>query len=221
MSRYLDPAIQTMMEQRALVARDYVWITARDRESGAPVTDGMWSDYGAINSPVTNPFTGLTSYRPFYGTGTLVEVTAIPLVTGLSVQPVSIKMSQVNDRVEQLVRLYDPQQGRIEIYRGIFDPETRILVAPAFARFVGFIDKITIVTPEEGGLGHVEFECKSHTQELTRSNPDTRSDESQKQRLATDTFYKDSSVAGEWEIFWGSIKGKVPGVKKKKFLGIF
>ena len=32
---------------RRLVARDFLWIVARDLDTGDPVTDGLWSDVGS------------------------------------------------------------------------------------------------------------------------------------------------------------------------------
>jgi len=222
MTRNISAENLAALAARRLVARDFLTIVARTRDTGAPVTDNMWSDVGNVTASVVDPDTGLEDSRDFYGSGTLVAISDIPLVANLSVQNVTIQMSQVNDRVEQLVRDYDCQQARVEIFRGLFDPETRQMVAPAECRFVGFVDKIEITTPSENEEGGVTLTCASHTQEMTRSNPDTRSHESQKLRSATDSFYEDSSTAGEWEIFWGSIKGKVPSQpKRKKFLGIF
>ena len=222
MTRNISAENLAALAARRLVARDFLTIVARTRDTGAPVEDNMWSDVGNVTASVVNPDTGLEDSRDFYGSGTLVAISDIPLVANLSVQNVTIQMSQVNDRVEQLVRDYDCQQARVEIFRGLFDPETRQMVAPAECRFVGFVDKIAITTPSENEEGGVTLTCASHTQEMTRSNPDTRSHESQKLRSATDSFYEDSSTAGEWEIFWGSIKGKVPSQpKRKKFLGIF
>lgn len=222
MTRNISAENLAALEARQLVARDFLTIVARDRDTGAPIEDNMWSDVGNVTASVVDPNTGLEDVRDFYGSGTLIATSDIPLVANLSVQTVTIQMSQLHDRVEQLVRDYDCQQARVEIFRGLFDPATRLMVAPAECRFVGFIDKIEIRTPAENEEGSVTLTCASHTQEMTRSNPDTRSHESQKLRSATDTFYKDSSTAGEWEIFWGSIKGKVPAQpKRKKFLGIF
>lgn len=220
-TRYISPENQTALEKRALVLRDFVWLTVRNRTTNALVNDGMWSDVGDITIPVVDALTGIQTNRTFAGTGTLVEISPIPLVANLSVQSVTIKMMHVGDRVQDLIRTYDPQQGRISIYRALFDPATRNIVSGAFSRFTGFIDQVTIVTPVEGDIGYAEFECKSHTQEITRSNPDTRSSESQKIRLSTDKFYDDSSVSGGWEIFWGSVQGVVKTQKRKKFLGIF
>lgn len=220
--RYISAENQAALEERKLVARDFLSFIVRSREDGSPVEDHMWSDVGTTTVGVIDPDTGLVDNRTFVGSGTLVQVSPVALVANLSVQDLRITMSQVHERVNQLVRLYDCQQGRVQLFRGLYDPSSRLLVAPAFARFVGFIDLLNITTPEEGGEGEVEFTIKSHTQEITRSNPDTRSDTSQRIRSSTDDFFVDSSVTGEWEMFWGSKRGKVPTQpKRKKFLGIF
>lgn len=220
--RNISPANLAALHARRLVARDFLWIVARNRSTGAPVTDGMWSDVGNVSAAVIHPDTGLLVTRDWYGSGTLVAIDDIPLVSNLTVQNVNIRLSQVDDRVEQLVRDYDCKQARVEIYRGLFDPDSRQMVAPAECRFVGFVDTIEIKTPSEDEEGGVTLTCASHTLEMTRGNPDTRSDATQRLRNATDTFFQDSGTAGEWEIFWGSQKGKVPTApKRKKFLGIF
>ena len=225
MTRFISPEHHAALQQRKLVARDFLWLVVRDRDTGMPVTDGLWSDVGNVTADVINPDTGLVDTRDWYGSGTLVAIDDIPMVANLSVQNVNIRLSQIDDHVNDLVRLYDAKQGRVEIYRGLFDPDSRQMVAPAECRFVGFIDQIEIQTPTENEEGHVTLICASHTQEMTRSNPDTRSDASQKLRHATDNFFQDTSTAGQWEVFWGSQKGVVPTQpapqKRKKFLGIF
>lgn len=186
------------LQARQLVARDFLWLVVRDRATGAPVTDGLWSDVGNVSAQVINPDTGLVDTRNWYGSGTLVAIDDIPLVSNLSVQNVSIRLSQIDDRIADLIRLYDAKQARVEIYRGLFDPDSRQMVAPAECRFVGFVDQIEINTPSENSEGSVTLSCASHTQEMTRSNPDTRSDASQKLRLSNDGFYADAATAGEW-----------------------
>lgn len=222
MTRQISPENLLALQSRQLVARDFLWLVVRDRSTGASVTDGLWSDVGNISAQVINPDTGLVDTRDWYGSGTLVAIDDIPMVSNLSVQNVNIRLSQIDGRINDLVRLYDAKQGRVEIYRGLFDPDSRQMVAPAECRFVGFIDQIEIKTPSENEEGSVTLVCASHTQEMTRGNPDTRSDATQKLRGATDNFFQDTSTAGEWEVFWGSKKGKVPSQpKRKKFLGIF
>src|SRR4029453_11891329 len=145
--------------------------------------------------------------RTFAGAGSLIQISDIPLVSSLTVQNITVTLSQVADRVNTLVRGYDCKQGRVEIYRGLSDPTSRLLVAPAVPRFVGTIDEAPIHTPQEGQSGDVTLTCTSNTSELTRSNPDTRSDASQKLRLSTDNFYQGTAVAGNWHHFWGPAQG--------------
>jgi len=221
--RAISAANQAALAARVLVARDFLWIVARNRTTGAPETVGFWSDVGNVSSEVISPDSGQVETRAFYGSGTLIAASDIPLVVGLTVQTVTIDLSQLDELVAQAVRLYDLRQAKVEIYRGLFNPDTRQMVGPAECRFAGFVDGAPIDTPEEGGVGSVKLECRSHTQEMVRSNPDTRSDASQRLRQADDNFYQDTATVSEWELWWGSEKGVVPTQpkKRKKFLGIF
>lgn len=225
MTRYIAPENHAALQARELVARDFLWLVVRHRATGELISDGLWSDVGNVVAEVINPDTGLAETRGWYGSGTLVAIDDIPMVSNLTVQNVTIRLSQIDDHINELVREYDAKQGRVEIYRGLFDPDSRVLVAPAECRFVGFIDQVDIQTPSENEEGSVTLTCASHTQEMTRGNPDTRSDATQKLRSANDNFFQDTSTVGEWEVWWGSEKGKVPtqpaAKKRKKFLGIF
>lgn len=213
---------QAALAARELVARDFLWIVARNRTTGVPENVGFWSDVGDVSAEVLNPDTGQVNVRAFYGSGTLIAISDIPLVSNITVQTVTIDMSQIDELVEQAIRLYDVRQARVEIFRGLFNPATRQMVGPAEPRFVGFVDEVQIDTPSENEAGSARLTCKSHTQEMTRSNSDTRSDASQRLRSSTDNFYQDTAVVSDWELFWGSQKGVVPTQpKRKKFLDIF
>jgi predicted Zn-ribbon and HTH transcriptional regulator len=211
MPRALPSAVQSALAARQLVARDFLWIVARTRATppvAAPV--GFWSDVGNVAAPVTNPDTGLAETRAFYGSGTLISMTDVMLVSNITVQTVRITMSQIDEMVSEAIRVYEVKQARVEIYRGLYDPETRALVAPAFCRFVGFVDRAEIKTPTAGAAGAALLTCTSHTQEMLRSNPDTRSHQSQLRRDPTDTFFLGAEQASEIEIFWGKANGKIP-----------
>lgn len=209
------------LQQRRLVSRDFLWFVVRSRVDGSPVTDGLWSDVGEITADVIDPETGGTSSRTFAGVSGLFQVSDIPLVSTLTVQRATITLSQVSDRVNDLVRTYDCKQGRVQLFRGLFDPDTRQLVAPAFPRFVGFIDQAPITTPKEGQAGDVTLTCMGHTQELTRTNSETRSDVSQRLRSATDNFFADAAVVGEWQQFWGREGGPIRSTSGPDWQGLF
>lgn len=212
MTRNVSSEVYDALQAGNLVARDFIWFIVRDRDSGEPVTDGYWSDVGTRTLSVIDPNTGGSVDREWRGAGELIPISDIPLVSNLTIRNVTVLLSQVVDRVNQLIRDYDCKQGQVQIFRGLFDPETRELVAPAEARFVGFIDTISIRTPTENSEGEVTLNCVSHTQEMTRSNPDTRSHESQILRHAGDNFFEDVGVVGDWDLFWGKANGPVPAV---------
>ncbi|WP_421581136.1 hypothetical protein [Shinella sp. M31] len=199
---------------RQLVPRDFLWINARTMDTGAPVSGGFWSDVGNVAAEVLDPTTGMAVIRNFEGSSTLISVGAVPLVANLSVQETLIELSQLDPSVELMVRGYDLRQAGVEVYRGLLSPTSRLLVAPALCRFVGFIDEVEIVTPDEGQAGSIKLTCVSHTQEMTRANADTRSDASQRRRSDTDNFFQDVTTIGEVEFFWGRRSGKI-GAKKK------
>lgn len=209
MTRTLSAENYAALQGRTLVARDFIWFVVRSRVDNSPVTDGYWSDVGTITASVIDPETGGTTSRTWFGADGLIQISDIPLVSTLTVQQVMVTLSQVSDRINDLVRTYDCKQGRVEIFRGMFDPLTRVMVGPAFPRFVGYIDEAPIKTPRENELGDVTLTCTSHTQEMTRANSDTRSDASQKIRSATDNFYQDTAVVGTWQHFWGRASGVV------------
>lgn len=217
MTRSLSSENYDALQQRRLQARDFIWFVVRNRSDGSPVEDGYWSDVGSITADVINPDTGGTQSRSFFGAAGLISISDIPLVSTLTVQNVTVTLSQVSDRINDLVRFYDCKQGRVEIFRGLFDGRTQ--VGPAFPRFVGFIDEAPITTPKEGGSGDVTLTCTSNTQEMTRSNPDTRSDASQRLRSATDNFFQDASVVGTWQQFWGKANGTVGTVTIANVIG--
>lgn len=203
------------LQARRLVARDFLSIQARTLDTAEAVWDHQWSDIGTFTADVIDPDTGGVQERTFYGSGTLTSVSDVPLVSNLTVQNLTITMSQVNDRVADLVRGYDCKQAVVQLFRGTFDPETREMVGPAEPRFVGYVDTINITTPSEGSEGRVTLTCASSTQEMTRSNPDTRSHQSQIQRAAGDDFYQDTAVVSSWVMFWGK-NSEVVGTRGSK-----
>lgn len=201
--RFLDAPAQTALEGRAVKVRDFIWFVVRDRDTGADVRAGFWSDVGTVDMQVIDPRSQAMQVRQFDGAGSLISISPIPLVSNLSVQAVTVELSQVSD-ANALIRAYDARQARVEIFRGLFEPESLVQITPAFPRFFGFVDDPEITTPRENEDGKISLTCVSHTQELTRSNPATRSDAYQRQRNADDTFRQHAAVVGSWDIKWGT-----------------
>lgn len=224
--KIVSPNTAAALAARRLMPRDFLTITARDRSTGNPVTVGFWSDLANVSALVIDPDTGAAVLRDFYGSGSLISISDIPAIAGVTVQNVTITMSQLHAQAEEAIRLYDCKQARVEIHTGLLDPDSRKLVDPAEPLFVGFVDSIEIRTPRENEEGAAVLTCTSGTQELLRSNPATRSHEDQQVRAPGDAFFKDAAVCGDWTPWWG--ERPVQKVEQRKgifgwggFLGIF
>ena len=213
--RDISAANQAALQQRSVVARDFLWISTID---GHDV--GFWSDLANITALVLDPDTRAPVLRPWYGAGGLIGISDIPAVGHIQVENITIDMSQLQPQVEEAVRLYHVKQARVEIFRGLLDPVSGQLVAPAEPRFVGYIDKVDIQTPSEGQSGSVRIEVASHSQELLRSNPSTRSHEDQQVRAPGDIFFIDAAVVGDWGPFqWGPKEVQQRTEKKRGLFG--
>jgi hypothetical protein len=207
--RAVSDEIATALAAGGLDSRDFIWFVVKERDTGAPVVDGYWSDVGPITCEVLDPDTGGAQSREFFGANALIDISDIEIVMGITVQTVTVTLSQCADRVNNLIRTYECKYGRVEVFRGLFDPDSGEMVGPAWPRFLGFINHIEVTTPPEGDEGDVVLSCVSHAQELTRSNPDTRCDASQRLRHPDDGFYKDVVTVADWEVNWGVSTGTV------------
>lgn len=217
--RSFSSTLQNALLNRTIVFRDFLWLIPRDMETGSPAPYGFWSGAGNISAQVINPLSGSAVTRNFEGAGALISISDIPAVSNITVQTVTIRISQLSADSQAVVRGYDLKQGRIEIYSGYFDPDSRKLLEPAFCRFQGFVDEAPITTPKEGDDGYIELTCTSHTSELTRSNPDKRSDDSQRLRDASDGFFKDVVAVSDWNIFWGQKDASLDSASIRKAVG--
>lgn len=183
--------------------RDFIWFTVRNRSTGAAYSEGYHSDIGTISQDVVDPETDSTDTRTWYGSGRLIEIGPIPRVMNLTVVRVPVWINGVDDRIEDLLRTYDPKQGKVQIFKAPYDPLTGALLEDPFYRFWGWIDDVRMPTPIPGGDGRVRLDCVGTTQELTRANPALRSDSNQRLRNASDGFLRHAATAHKWVIQWG------------------
>jgi hypothetical protein len=201
--RSVAAAVLAAYAARTLVKRTLVWITAKDRTTGAAESIGFWSDIGNVSIQVKAGLSLAVVSRDYIGTGGLIAVGKIPLTSDISVRQVRLVCSQIDEAIALAVRGYDAHNAPIEIHEAMLDPATRNLVAPAEPLFVGYIDTLSITTPAENEEGSIEIECVSQSRDLTRGNAAVRSDVDQRLRSATDNFFADTGAVGEREITWG------------------
>lgn len=209
--RNVDGATYAHLQARAgTIPRDFLWLTGRNRESGLPESVGFWNDLDTVAVTVISGETGLPVARSYTGSGSLISSDPIPLTSDLTIRTIRIRLSQVNEAVIAAIRGYDPRLARVEFHRGLLDPETRNLVAAPLPHFVGFVNAAPIKTPPPGQVGDITISVVSHARELTRTNAAKKSDETQKRRSGC-RFRRYSTVAGNWEFWWGEKKGRAGG----------
>ena len=139
----------------------------------------------------------------YQGIGTLGEVITVAANSDLSIQPLTIILSGINDEVANLIRGDVVGQEPIRLYIGIFDPDTQQIIGPLVKMFQGFVDDVQIVTPKTGEVSQITITCESVSRELTIQSTDTRSNESQKDRQGSDQFFKYTHAARLKPIYFG------------------
>lgn len=210
------PANAAALLGRVVMPRDFLEITVRNRSTGAAVIERIWSDRFDITASVQDVDSGTTVSASWSGAGGLVDMDPIPRVASLTVQQVDMRLMAGAIDTDRILRTYDPHQAKVRMWRGYLNTDTRELVAPAEPLFFGFVDDIDMTDPAAGGEWWHTLTLVSHTQEASRSNPEMRSDASQRNRSATDNFFADAASVGDWELFWGQLSGKVTTTKATK-----
>lgn len=208
MVRALDIATQGAIRARgALVPRNFVVFTTKNRSTGEAVTRGLWDDVETVTVNIVSGETGDVVSRTFMGDGAILSMDPIPMRVGLEVRTIQMVLSPLNPTVQAILRTDDPRGAKVEIYRGLFDPATMLLVANPRIRFLGKINGAPIETPAIGGEPRATLKIVSHTRELTRTNPAKKGDETQRLRSG-DRFRRYTGVAGQWPVWWGEEKSE-------------
>lgn len=180
-----------------ILAHVLMWVTARNRSTGADETIGFWT---GVDHQV---FTIDGVARTYYAAGSMLTVDPLKWRAGLQVRTQRVTLSQVAAEVQQLIRGYDPRHAAVEIHRALFDPVTEVLVDTPHLMLRGFIDKVSLTTPAKGGSGDVTVEIASAARALTRPLNRYRSNASLTARAPTDTFRKYASTTDKIEVLWG------------------
>lgn len=201
----LPAALVTHLEARAgVVPRVMVWITARNRSTGAAESLGLWSgdDHREIEVG------GET--RLYYGAGTVLDVEPVVSSATLEVRRHALGLSAIAPEVEQALRGYDPRLAPVEVHVAHLDPGTDGLVADPVRWIVGWIDEVSITRPDPGGEARAEITIASASRALTRTLGRRKSDRSLRARAAGDRLRRYADVSGAVETVWGESSGRAP-----------
>lgn len=188
-----------------IVPRRFLYVRAKDRETGEPAEIGLWTGDDDVSVTVRDGQTGSLVVRTYYGMGTTLKIPEISMVSDLTIQTVACEISQIDAVTEQLVRGYDVRLAKCDIHEGLLSTETRQLVDNPEIAFLGECDGSDGETPAAGGEGKFTLEIVSDAiRMLTRTNPRKRSYEGQKRRSGDDFGLYSNAVAA-WKVAWGEV----------------
>jgi hypothetical protein len=196
----LDAAELALHEKReGVIAHTLIWVTARNRDTQADETMGLWTGEDARVFDIGGA-------RTYYGPA-VIDHDPIDGGVGLDVRTIQVRVPGIAPEVEQLIRGYDPKFGLAEMHVAVFNPETMELIAPPRRVFKGWIDQVSVPTPPAGGTSDATLTLASAARALTRIFPLRRGHADQQDVLANDRGREYSAVVGLREIPWG--EGKV------------
>lgn len=177
----------------------FLWVLAKNRDTGAAQSMGLWSGDEDFATSVQAPDGGTVS-RTYLG-GCNLSVEGIQYVADLTDNPITISMSQIADATQQLVRGYDVRLAYCEIHATTLTGGA--LTSPPQLQWVGIVDEAPIATPSVGGDGNISFSVRSEIMSmLTAINPAKSSDAHQKRRAAGDRFSEYASVIHSRRVQW-------------------
>jgi len=202
MRAYDAPTTSFLLSQVGMMARTLVWVSARDRGTGAIVTMGLWTGDDHMDFVIG----GVA--RTYFGAGGLLSLDPISMATGLEVRMRRLTLAPVAPEVETLIRGYDVRLAPVEIHRALFDPSTRALISEPERIFQGWIDSISIPVPVVGGQAAVEVTIASLARSLTGVLALKQSDETLRVRAPTDGFRRYAAQSASIETVWGEKRAK-------------
>lgn len=197
MRAYSSATAAYFASRESFVGHILLWVSARNRSSGANERIGFWT--GVDHQDFT--IEGQT--RTYYAAGAMLKADPIRRQTGIKVRTQRVTLSQVSAEVQQLIRGYDPRHAPVELHRALFHPLTEALIDEPHVLLRGYIDKVSVSTPEKGGAGNVSIEIATEARSLTKPLSRFRSDASLRARASGDGFRKYASLTETAEVLWG------------------
>lgn len=203
-----DPTTITALASGALVLRDFLTVDGKTL-GGTPQQFGYWTGEDNIFANVVPVGGGTPESRTFIGGATLLDVPPIIDAIGLEARAVSFGLDHTSSAAlspMDMVYGHNVRVARVELHRGVFDPDTWNLVSNPHLLFAGRVDGASIDDAAAGGEGGLALEAISNAIDLTKTNPAMESDEQQRRRSG-DRFRRHGDTAGQVETWWGQAKG--------------
>jgi hypothetical protein len=174
-----------------------IWITARDRSTGADTPFGIWQ--GDDSQIIT---VGAGDDRLFAGAQGGLQFAPLRYVMGMLNQSQSVTLNGASPDVINLTRVYDVQNAYAEIWLMVLDPQTGNLL-DVERRFKGFVNGAPMQVPEVGGTFSTTLSLTSSMSNMTRTPEVVKSDADQRSN-ADDAFNSYGTVADAVDDPWGN-----------------
>jgi len=189
--------IAFLAQRRGHIAHWLLWVTAKNRTTGAPEASGFWTG----DDDATFTVGGVT--RSYFGAGGVFMPDPIIYEAGLNIQTQNIPIGPVAGEVAQLLRTHDPRLAPADLYLAVFDPLDNTLIGTARA-FKGWVDSAPI--SESGDPNNSAVTCNmtlvSSVRAGTRKLTLKKSDAAQQTRSG-DRGRRYGTVSGSVPVWWG------------------
>lgn len=203
--REYDSAVDDYLADLAgIKARHYVWIRAKNRDTGAEETLGLWNGLDSTTVTIEG------ESRTYTGAGALLGLDPIRASVGLDVRRHQISLSAIPPEVLQLIHGYDARLAPVEVHRGLFSLETNALVAEPHRILKGWIEEMPVTRPKKGESASVAITVASASRALTRTLTVKKSDAAQRTIDANDQGREYASISGAVAVFWNKRQAGAP-----------
>lgn len=203
MRSYPTAIAEHIAARRPTIARQLIWVEAKEFGSGATQTLGLW------DGEYTAQFVIDGEPRTYFAGGSILQLPEITGLVGLEVRTYSVVLSALTPEVQQLMRGYDVRLAPCEMHRVLFDPEApATMLGEPQRTFKGWIDGAQFNETKDGDYV-VDATLASNSRGLTVPLQMRRSDESYRLRLG-DRIARYASVAGVIPIYFGEAAPNQP-----------
>ncbi len=174
-----------------------IWISPRNRSTNALVPMGFWT--GDDHETITVE----GSPRLYYGAGNVLDLDD-PIVyrTGLDVISWRLPLSNLTPEFDTLFREYDLRLAPIEVHRGVYNLNSRLLIEAPHRLLKGWVETAPLSEAEEGAESSCTINCVTSAMGLTKSLAINKSDAFQRTR-SSDRMNKYAAVSGAVSVKWG------------------
>lgn len=184
-------------ERRGTDAHALLWFVAKNRDTGAPETLGIWTGDDHLEFLVNGEI------RTYYGAGNVIDVPPIVVKPGFTARNLRVKLPPFTDEVKTLLQSYEARLAKVEIHAVAFNIDTGAAMNDPKRVFKGFLNSAPQELAPKNGSGQTELVLVTGARRLTYGLPLKRSNAELQLRNPIDQGRKYSDVAGEWTIPWG------------------